>query len=133
VLLDCCFTAALLLLYRLIFFVLYCCFTAALLLFYCCLEHIQKLRILTAKHRAERDWQDQVSSARLMERGTQFTCFCSTKVQILQDQVSSARLMARALERGTQFTCFTSTKVQILQCEAQGARLRERYSVYLLY
>ena len=44
--------------------------------------------------------------------GTQFTCFTSTKVQILT--------------QGTQFTGFTRTQVQIL---ALGAR----FSVYLLY
>ncbi len=89
-LLYCCFTAALLLLHRCFFcalLTLSCCFTAALLLLYYCLEHIQTLRILAAKHRAERDWQDQVSSARLkaraLERGTPFTCSTSTKVQIL--------------------------------------------------
>jgi hypothetical protein len=44
--------------------------------------------------------------------GTQFTCFTSTKVQILTQHVGGLS--------GTQFTCFTSTKVQILTQHVGG-------------
>ncbi len=47
--------------------------------------------------------------------GTQFTCFTSTKVQIL-----CAGLYVQDVLTGTQFTCFTSTKVQILTHAPQG-------------
>ena len=52
--------------------------------------------------------------------GTQFTCFTSTKVQILtsismcDSSHSSAGRYGAATRAGTQFTCFTGTKVQML-------------------
>jgi hypothetical protein len=48
--------------------------------------------------------------------GTQFTCFTSTKVQILT-RCSNGRWRG---QRSTHFTCFTNTKVQILTPEEQG-------------
>jgi hypothetical protein len=63
-------------------------------------------------------------------RGTQFTCFTSTAVQIQQLQaadtlaveaetatVPSDVFVAADLMRGTQFTCFTGTAAQIQQCK----------------
>jgi hypothetical protein len=72
--------------------------------------------------------------------GTQFTCFTSTKVQILTQKADSkifrtpereklhydeeekreAEELEKSVERhsGTQFTCFTGTKVQILTQQA---------------
>jgi hypothetical protein len=44
---------------------------------------------------------------------TQFTCFTSTKVQLLTSDEADCEY----LHVGTQFTCFTSTKVQILTPE----------------
>jgi hypothetical protein len=43
--------------------------------------------------------------------GTQFTCFTSSKVQILTQKTL---LAAQTPRTPTQFTCFTSTKVQVL-------------------
>jgi aminopeptidase C len=64
--------------------------------------------------------------------GTQFTCFTSTKVQILnRDRVGRCWLWA-----GTQFACFTGTKVQILtQLELYGGQtalvlLLQKYLLY---
>jgi hypothetical protein len=49
---------------------------------------------------------------------TKFTCFTSTKVQILTSDVSIARVIqVYVILLRTQFTCFTSTKVQILTLE----------------
>ena len=49
--------------------------------------------------------------------GTQFTCFTSTKVQILTLEELRAR---QADARLPQFTCFTGTKVPILTPEEPG-------------
>jgi hypothetical protein len=51
------------------------------------------------------------------EGGTQFTCFASTKVQILTSWPTAAA-GAASEEGGSQFTCFTSTRVQILTQQA---------------
>jgi hypothetical protein len=57
----------------------------------------------------------------LHEPGSQFTCFTSTKVQILAANVIVAALgLVDLHEPGSHFTCFTSTKVQILTPRARG-------------
>ena len=53
-------------------------------------------------------------------RGTQFTCFTSTQVQILTQKTLLAAQLPSDLDSPQglrQFTCFTSTKVQILTPE----------------
>jgi hypothetical protein len=52
--------------------------------------------------------------------GAQFTCFASTKAQILTQQQLHQQQAAFGLGY-TQFTCFTSTKVQILTLHQQQA------------
>jgi hypothetical protein len=61
--------------------------------------------------------------------GSQFTCFTSTKVQILTPEALcvavtfGARVCGKeTLPPGTQFTCFTSTKVQILTARLSSLR-----------
>jgi hypothetical protein len=59
-------------------------------------------------------------------QGAHFTCFTSTKVQILTPKYFLARLKGLLIHAATaaksQLTCFTSTKVQILTLnEAQGS------------
>ena len=46
--------------------------------------------------------------------GTEFTCFTSTKVQILTLCGGGRAGGSACVFSGTQFTCFTSPKVQIL-------------------
>ncbi len=145
-LLDVCFTAALPLLCRCFtaaFPLIFWCFTAALLLLYYCLEHIQTLRILAAKHRAERDWQDQVSSARLkaraLESGTQFTCFTSTKVQILTQnrgapwRAEVLNLLALLVQKGQILTRLRERQAQERGRQSGQMRRSQRFSVYSLY
>jgi hypothetical protein len=58
--------------------------------------------------------------------GTQFTCFSSTKVQILTAEELLAQAQRTRRLQGP-FTCFTGTKVQILTAEellAQAQRTR---------
>ena len=68
----------------------------------------------------------------LRSRSTHFTCFTSTKVQILT--LEGEELVARqctdarldTVWQGTQFTCFTGTKVQILTLRAVARCACER-------
>ena len=65
------------------------------------------------------------------DAGTQFTCFPSTKVQILTRAAAEAAVGARDAG-GTQFTCFTSTKVQILAQKLEEQALEEEQDLTLL-
>ncbi len=59
-------------------------------------------------HNETSSQSDLAGGAGAPKTGTHFTCYTSTKVQILTGG------SAGALHIGTLFTCFTSTKVQIL-------------------
>ena len=68
--------------------------------------------------------------------GAQFTCFTSTKVQILTPEscVAGGGRDARGAGgegAGTQFTCFTGTKVQILELACSRSRRRASRCQYL--
>ena len=70
-----------------------------------------------------------VASAGGARAGTQFTCFTSTKLQILTpgaDDSQRPRDPRQVRRRGTHFTCFTGTKVQILTPEELHARQRRK-------
>ena len=64
---------------------------------------------------------------------TRFTCFTSTKVQILTPdgagRASLARTAVRAKGFTARFTCLTSTKVQILTPEGAGRASLARTTV----
>ena len=62
--------------------------------------------------------------------GTEFTCFTSTKVQILTLCDGGRAGGSACVFSGTQVTCFTSTKVQILSL---WKRLRIRKALLRLY
>jgi hypothetical protein len=54
--------------------------------------------------------------------GTQFTCFTSTRVQILTVEASPSSPNGNE----SQFTCFTSTKVRMLTHLASSPKVKER-------
>jgi hypothetical protein len=81
---------------------------------------------------ASEDAGDMLSESAMSEhangaRGSQFTCFTSTEVQMLTPEELSADILSESAmsehanekaAAGARFTCFTSTKVQILTLEA---------------
>jgi len=73
-----------------------------------------------ARKRRSRRWSARCSRCRF----AQFTCFTSTKVQILRKR-RSRRWSARCSRcKFAQFTCFTSTKVHILRKREIAAMVR---------
>ena len=73
----------------------------------------------------EKDGQD-VDKRICVNDGTQFTCFTSTKVQMLTPEELDKRY---CVNDGTQFTCFTSAKVQMLTPQELRARQSDACSV----
>jgi hypothetical protein len=67
----------------------------------------------------EEEWECAVNAFhRVVNLGARFTCFTSTKVQILTRSGVCYNAFHRVVNLGARCTCFTSTKVRILKQKA---------------
>jgi hypothetical protein len=94
------------------------------------LQRMQRMQRLQPTPDRRLGFKEDWTFTRAAENGAQFTCFTSTKVQILTPRGAAGTangIAKRAWDAafdGTQFTGFTSTKVQILTAALRATQQR---------